>query len=43
MTEEITIENKIETMLEMLNILDEKITKINNRFSHLARELGYRA
>ncbi len=29
-------------VLEMLNLLDEKVTKINNRFSKLAKELGYK-
>ena len=31
-----------ETIFEMLHLLDEKITKINNRFERLAKELGYK-
>jgi len=36
------LENEIGAMLEMLHLLDEKVTKINNRFSKLAKELGYK-
>lgn len=32
----------VHAIFEMLQILDEKVTKINNRFSNLAKELGYK-
>ena len=38
-----SINKKIDAIFEMLLELDEKVTKINNRFSKLAKELGYKA
>ena len=29
-------------VFEMLQLLDEKITKLTNRFDRLAKELGYK-
>ena len=34
--------NKLDAIFEMLNLLDEKVTAVNNRFSSLAKELGYK-
>ena len=38
----ITELEKREAIFEMLNLLDEKITKLINRFDKLAEELGYK-
>ena len=37
------LSEKMSAIFEMLHLLDEKITKVNNRFSKLAKELGYKA
>ena len=36
------LSEKIDAIFEMFQILDEKITEVNNRFSRLAKELGYK-
>lgn len=35
-------DNTADAIFEMLHLLDEKVTQINNRFSRMAKELGYK-
>ena len=39
---ELNLSEKIDAIFDMFQVLDEKITKINNDFERLRKELGYK-